>query len=229
MRQRKTPAHLSGVFLFGFLRLGCTLLSRSRLGRGCGGVFNSLSNSASRRCAGSFSPEGWSDGFSFIQAPYPRTTYSGRGGKTNRGPTQRCSMLVEDALRVLLLSGMIKLTSDMRKDLFGPQRPLESFSARIAIAHAFGLLDKRSYTHLTVIKDVRNTFAHAPRVIKFHTPEIWRLTGKLKAANMLLVYSITPTDHHQSGLLSAPRNLFLTMCRFYEKSLRATAETRRAS
>ena len=41
------------------------------------------------------------------------------------------SMLVEDALRVLLLSGMIKLTSDMKKGLFGPRTPLESFSARI--------------------------------------------------------------------------------------------------
>ncbi len=139
------------------------------------------------------------------------------------------SMLVEDALRALLLSGMIKLNSDMRKDLFGPQRPLESFSARIGIAHAFGLLDKRSYAHLTTIKDVRNIFAHAPRAIKFHTPEIWRLTEKLKATNMLRVYASTPTDHYQSGLLSAPRNLFLTMCRFYEKSLRATVETRRAS
>ncbi len=50
----KTPAHLAGVFLFGFLRLGATLLSRSRFGRGCGGVFNSLSNSASRRSCCSF-------------------------------------------------------------------------------------------------------------------------------------------------------------------------------
>lgn len=50
----KNPGYLAGAF-FSFLPFGDILFSRSRFGRGCGGVFSSRNNSRSRRCSGSLS------------------------------------------------------------------------------------------------------------------------------------------------------------------------------
>lgn len=48
---RKNPAHLPGFFVAPPFLAGVSFFLRSRLGRCCGGVFRSLSNSASRPCS----------------------------------------------------------------------------------------------------------------------------------------------------------------------------------
>ena len=63
--------------------------------------------------------------------------------------------MVEDALQALLLSGMITLDKTARSELFGAEKPLASFSAKIRVAHAFGLCDADSCNRLALIKDIR--------------------------------------------------------------------------
>ena len=140
--------------------------------------------------------------------------------------------MVEDALQALLLSGMITLDKTARSKLFGAEKPLASFSAKIRVAHAFGLCDADSCKRLDLIKDIRNTFAHAPRRISYDTPAIAAAVEKLKIRNMLLVYARRPDRPIiPSGPLAfrTNRNTFLTMCQFYETNLRNTIRKRAAS
>ena len=141
-------------------------------------------------------------------------------------------IMVEDALSALLLSGMITLDKTARSELFGPDKPLSGFAAKIRVAHAFGLCDTASCKSLTLIKDIRNTFVHAPRRVTFDTPAIADAVKKLTPKNMLLVYArIADRPIIASGPLAfrTKRNAFLTMCLFYEINLRNTIKARAAS
>ena len=48
------------------------------------------------------------------------------------------------------------------KGLFQPHGPLDTFSARISIAYAFGLIDESLKSDLDYIRKVRNYIAHEP-------------------------------------------------------------------
>jgi hypothetical protein len=63
--------------------------------------------------------------------------------------------------------------------LFGPVGPLSSFSQRIAVAYAFGLIDQRQYQEFEGVRQARNHFAHHPLEATFDSPEVQKHTRKL--------------------------------------------------
>lgn len=63
--------------------------------------------------------------------------------------------------------------------LFGPVGPLSSFSQRIAVAYAFGLINQRQYKEFEAIRQVRNYFAHHPLEATFDSPEVQKHTHTL--------------------------------------------------
>ncbi|NBW10485.1 MAG: hypothetical protein EBR82_20895 [Caulobacteraceae bacterium] len=74
--------------------------------------------------------------------------------------------VLEAELRALLCT---KLTpdADQHEPLFGLERPLAGFTARIALGRALGLLDAELVNNLKMAARVRNEFAHSMEEMSF--------------------------------------------------------------
>ena len=62
--------------------------------------------------------------------------------------------------------------------LFGERQPLNSFAGKIRGAHDRGLIDDETRSDLSVIKDIRNEFAHTRERLDFKGPAIRVLAEK---------------------------------------------------
>jgi DNA-binding MltR family transcriptional regulator len=81
--------------------------------------------------------------------------------QTDRGAAMIGSAYVEDALQKILLASFHDKSPTVVPILFeGPNGPLSSFSAKIRIAYAFGLIGEHTQGDLDQIRDIRNRFAH---------------------------------------------------------------------
>jgi hypothetical protein len=76
--------------------------------------------------------------------------------------------LLEDAL----LTKFVQLNRDMRDNIFGDYGTLQSFSAKIDLALALGLADRETYRRLSLVRKVRNCFAHTEGFLDFDSPAI---------------------------------------------------------
>ncbi len=79
---------------------------------------------------------------------------------------------IDQALKLALQGKMVKLSKTRSITLFEGYGPLASFSARIDIAAAFGLISETERHDLLVIKRIRNAFAHALSPIDFSDARI---------------------------------------------------------
>jgi hypothetical protein len=81
--------------------------------------------------------------------------------------------LVEDSLRALLISRMAPgVEKDGPKDLFGPMKPLSSFSAKIRMGFALKLYGELTFHDLELLRELRNLFAHGKLAIDLDTPDV---------------------------------------------------------
>jgi hypothetical protein len=69
------------------------------------------------------------------------------------------------ALERALLTKMRELSPAQRTNLFDGYGPLSSFAAKIDVAYALSIFDDAVYTDLTVIRKIRNVFAHPQRKV----------------------------------------------------------------
>lgn len=89
------------------------------------------------------------------------------------------SALVEHGLEVAI--GASLENADNLSGLFqGPSAPIGTFSARILIARALGCISAEVEQDLRIIKEVRNSFAHALMRISFKTPELAATCEKIR-------------------------------------------------
>lgn len=97
--------------------------------------------------------------------------------ETDRGAAILAGSFLEHYLGVYLRS----LTTDKRaaEKLFDGMGPLATFSQRIAVAYAFGFINKRQHGDLELIRRVRNYFAHHPAHGSFATEEVQGRVMKL--------------------------------------------------
>jgi DNA-binding MltR family transcriptional regulator len=57
-------------------------------------------------------------------------------------------------------------------ELLGQSKPLGTFSSRIDLAYALGLIEKSVHRDLHLIRKIRNDFGHVPTPIEFDHPPI---------------------------------------------------------
>lgn len=69
--------------------------------------------------------------------------------------------LLESALRFALVGYFIKLTPKEEDELFDDPAPLSSFSGKIRVAYAMGIIPKEVHADLHLIRKMRNAFAHS--------------------------------------------------------------------
>jgi hypothetical protein len=88
---------------------------------------------------------------------------------------------VEDAVRWALNSFFIlQISENQERELFENNGVLSSFHAKILMGFALGLFGKAARDDLTIIKNIRNAFAHSPRPITFETSEVAKECSKLR-------------------------------------------------
>jgi DNA-binding MltR family transcriptional regulator len=67
---------------------------------------------------------------------------------------------------------MVSLSIEERDRLFTGTGPLSSFSTKIQLAYAMGIIGKKVRHDLDTIREMRNAMAHASKQINFETKEI---------------------------------------------------------
>lgn len=85
---------------------------------------------------------------------------------------------LEDTLVQILALYMPNLSNRLREKLFRGYGPLSSFSAKIDMAYALDLIPDVLRRDLHVIREIRNSFAHATSPQHFDTEELQSLLMK---------------------------------------------------
>jgi DNA-binding MltR family transcriptional regulator len=90
------------------------------------------------------------------------------------------SAKLDDGLQRLLLAKMRDISNRLAERLFSGYGPLGSFSAKIDVSYAFGLIGDDTFDDLKVIREIRNHFAHSLAVATFKTDEVIAMCKKFK-------------------------------------------------
>jgi hypothetical protein len=105
-----------------------------------------------------------------------------------RGAAILLATHLEDALQ-LAVTTRLKINPKYLNEVLGFDRPLGSFTNKIRMAYAIGLITQFTRTNLDIIRSVRNAFAHSVIPISFDTTEV------LNASQLLeLPQSLPPTS-----------------------------------
>jgi hypothetical protein len=91
--------------------------------------------------------------------------------------SDRVAVIVGSTLLDAVLEGMLRrylrpLSASDDEALFMGNGPLGSFSSRIRIAHAMGLITDLQRKNLNYIREIRNAFAHGMLPLRFDTSEV---------------------------------------------------------
>jgi DNA-binding MltR family transcriptional regulator len=100
--------------------------------------------------------------------------------------------LLEDALRVVIRRHMISLKKEEADQLFTGTAPLATFSAKIRLAYALGLIGPKTRGDLDNVRELRNAFAHGKMVLRFETPEVAEVINTLNCLTTLDKGEFTP-------------------------------------
>jgi hypothetical protein len=122
----------------------------------------------------------------------------------------------ENALKVFLIAHMSPPVDENRMFENGGNGMLSSFSNKIAIAHAFGLIGQKTRDDLDNIRIIRNAFAHAVDQIDFSQEDI--------AKACVALYHIEPVT--LSMALTGPKSYFVRAVLNITRAMRKRIETR---
>lgn len=94
------------------------------------------------------------------------------GTQTDRGVAIVAVSMLERMLEIVLTQRMMPLTAKRHKTMFGRIGILSSFSAKIELALALGIISENLYIQIDALRRVRNTFAHRMEALTFEHPDV---------------------------------------------------------
>lgn len=100
--------------------------------------------------------------------------------ETDRGLPLVGTALIDEKLLETLNSFFIKCKSSKRL-LEEGNAPLGTFSSKIELCYALGLIDDYEYSEINLIRKIRNEFAHARHGLSFQTEKITGLCSSLQS------------------------------------------------
>jgi len=100
--------------------------------------------------------------------------------ETDRGLPLVATALIDDLLKETLRAFFCDDDSAERL-LDGTNAPLGSFSSRIETCLALGLIDAFEHSEITLLRKVRNEFAHAKHGMSFGQPRVQGLCSTLRS------------------------------------------------
>jgi DNA-binding MltR family transcriptional regulator len=106
--------------------------------------------------------------------------------ESDRGIVLIFSEYINELLRRILAFEAYKKTKSRSvvDDLFNDSRPLGTFSSRLLSAHAFGVINKKPYLTISIMRKIRNVFAHENTLIDLSSPKLKNLISELR--NLLI-------------------------------------------
>ena len=85
----------------------------------------------------------------------------------------------EDRLRDAIMTRFVALNRRDEAEIFKPYGPLATFKAKVDIAFALGLYDRKTKKHLHTVGEIRNKFAHSPEPMEFDHEKVAAKCRKL--------------------------------------------------
>lgn len=110
--------------------------------------------------------------------------------ESDRGAAVLAGSYIESYLAGFLKAHMINEANTEK--LFTQFGPLSSFSQRIEISYAFGLIEKSAYEDLHVIRKIRNYFAHHPKDASFDSSPVRDWVDNLGVSGPLVTSEESP-------------------------------------
>jgi hypothetical protein len=96
--------------------------------------------------------------------------------QTDRGAAIVSAAVLDDLLKLAILARLIEISAERRDNLFDKTgAPLSSFSAKIEMAFALGVISNDARLALHLVRDIRNMFAHRIAQMSFDDPEVKNL------------------------------------------------------
>lgn len=94
--------------------------------------------------------------------------------ESDRGAIILAATSIEDALQYSLSARMKALESDedARKDVFDGDGIIATYSSKILLAYALGIIDKRAKKDIDLVREIRNVCAHSRLPISMQLPEV---------------------------------------------------------
>jgi DNA-binding MltR family transcriptional regulator len=109
--------------------------------------------------------------------------------ESDRGAVLISATRLEEKLGLLHRNYITHQVGDSKKvleELFRPYAPLSSFSAKIQLAYAYGLIEAEDYADLNVLRKIRNDAAHTSVEFSLETNEMRQRIMHIKAAHRVL-------------------------------------------
>ncbi|MBK1681768.1 hypothetical protein CKO20_15455 [Rhodocyclus tenuis] len=132
--------------------------------------------------------------------------------ESDRGAAILAGSFLEHYLGLFLKSKTVD--EAVSEKLFSSMGPLSTFSQRIAIAYAFGFIDKQSYAALENIRKIRNYFAHHPVNGSFEDEEV------KKRVLLLPTYGGSPSEYSTAHARQVYLFTCAVFCGNFEKNMR---------
>jgi DNA-binding MltR family transcriptional regulator len=104
--------------------------------------------------------------------------------ETDRAAAVLARAYLDDRLGALLREKFVGVPKFV-EELFHGQGGLSSFSAKISITYAIGLISKQAADDFHIIREIGNRFAHKLHGLSFETPEIADRVGNLRIRKSL--------------------------------------------
>jgi hypothetical protein len=120
--------------------------------------------------------------------------------ESDRGLALVGASFIDSKLRDTVLASFYDRAAG-KKMLDGGGAPLGTFSSRAQAALALGLIERDEYVQITLIRKIRNEFAHEIHGISFNSPRIQGLCSTLKDAEEPTATSRLRFTHAVLGLI----------------------------
>jgi len=90
--------------------------------------------------------------------------------------------LIEHGLKIIILSGFVRLSPTETKNLFDADKrgPLGTFGDRIKMSYAMGLIGQKGRNDLVRVQKIRNLFAHSALEVHFDLSEVSEFCGQFE-------------------------------------------------
>jgi hypothetical protein len=119
------------------------------------------------------------------------------------GPRSFCGhfgiTLVDELLTETILTRLIDLDTEQRREFVRSE--LSTLNAKILLGRALGLFDGETKYDLTLIRHIRNAFAHGGPMLSFDDPAIARACDTLKWLRAMKLFRETLTSPRRSSAL----------------------------
>ena len=131
--------------------------------------------------------------------------------KNDRGAAILHATNLENTLESALAS-YLSIARSRQEEIFGFNGPLGTFSDKISMAQAIGIIGPVSRSNFDIIRVVRNAFAHTMRPISFSDEQISALCSFLKVPMGVSIGKRIYTPPEYTGSITAIRHVFQVTC-----------------